>query len=130
MRGVYATVTPAAIGDFGSSPHAWGLHWTETKSRTIPRFIPTCVGFTDRYVAGAVAIPVHPHMRGVYDWAIKNGYEENGSSPHAWGLPQQGRDQWYHYRFIPTCVGFTGMTQIAVVTHTVHPHMRGVYTKE
>ena len=91
----------------GSSPHAWGLQHTHHLHLFQHRFIPTCVGFTER--VGAV-IRTTP-----------------GSSPHAWGLRLLMQVDRHPRRFIPTCVGFTKLAQAFSVKLTVHPHMRGVY---
>ena len=75
-----------------------------------PRFIPTCVGFT---------------------WDSRNETPVYyGSSPHAWGLLTGNPREEVQKRFIPTCVGFTQIANQLVGSGAVHPHMRGVYTKE
>ena len=112
------------------------------------RFIPTCVGFTDRTPVGCGAASVHPHMRGVYEdsallphWyhrfiptcvgfteAVNNGKSNpDGSSPHAWGLQIAADVIKKCGRFIPTCVGFTQKHLAFQAPVPVHPHMRGVY---
>ena len=110
MRGVYAPDVPQALVRVGSSPHAWGLR------------IP---------ISAPYAPPsVHPHMRGVYGCRFRPIFSPRGSSPHAWGL----RPLWVVMvrlsRFIPTCVGFTPGCCCIRSGAPVHPHMRGVYTKE
>ena len=48
----------------GSSPHAWGT----VEGMEIPideeRFIPTCVGNSDKVPVRLDGATVHPHMRG------------------------------------------------------------------
>ena len=49
----------------------------------------------------------------------------SGSSPHAWGTRRYPARSRVRRRFIPTCVGNTGLTKAAFCRVPVHPHMRG-----
>ena len=94
---------------------------------TDTRFIPTYVGHTAAPAPARPRCPVHPHIRGAYKpcrWWRRN---EDGSSPHTWGiLPVDinGRKKW---RFIPTYVGHTPESCWFAVKDSVHPHIRGAY---
>ena len=66
-------------------------------------------------------------MRGEYEQGIGNGENVLGSSPHAWGILTLDKSLGQHTRFIPTCVGNTGIASKANGIKTVHPHMRGEY---
>ena len=89
-------------------------------------------------------------MRGVYGSVMLGLTEHTGSSPRTWGLLGIFLNQFVHFRFIPTCVGFTAgkgaldLSQARFIpTHvgftiikkaknliaSVHPHARGVYAK-
>ncbi len=136
---------------YGSSPHAWGLPPAGFTTKITGRFIPTCVGFTYPIMHKYTWQTVHPHMRGVYAPPKISLASASGSSPHAWGLRGEVKDQFgldaVHphmrgvyvglfdgnlraVRFIPTCVGFTSGSEGNCRFPAVHPHMRGVYTKE
>ena len=94
---------------------------------TDTRFIPTYVGHTAAPAPARPRCPVHPHIRGAYKpcrWWRRN---EDGSSPHTWGiLPVDinGRKKW---RFIPTYVGHTENPHRLLHIIPVHPHIRGAY---
>ena len=57
------------------------------------------------------------------------GWRWFGSSPHTWGIRfpfcKHGGRNW----FIPTYVGYTFRRELMTSCVTVHPHIRGVYTK-
>ncbi len=48
-----------------------------------------------------------------------------GSSPRAWGTRLKGNPVSATQRFIPTCVGNTGMAVSVTGAASVHPHVRG-----
>ena len=98
----------------------------------------------------AAARPVHPHMRGVYEGFKLDDTPHYGSSPRAWGLPLSNAEICCDCRSIPTYVGFTHPFRQRLLStngpsphtwgllrrnhsrpyrHTVHPHIRGVYTE-
>ena len=76
-------------------------------SKSMIRFIPTCVGNTEK-----ILLPFSNKL---------------GSSPRAWGIHPGRQPPPHALRFIPTCVGNTGSTSYYVKVVTVHPHMRGEY---
>ena len=107
MRGEYAPEDEPPGGLPGSSPHAWGILSFVPLSSRIFRFIPTCVGNTSWTASRRKAATVHPHMRGEYATHAPQAMPEDGSSPHAWGIPPVGIAAGIKRRFIPTCVGNT-----------------------
>src|SRR5262245_3844897 len=64
-------------------------------------------------------------MRGEHMTERGEVLEYYGSSPHAWGTPDHPDLRPRGARFIPTCVGNTGVAGIDAVHVAVHPHMRG-----
>ena len=109
----------------GSSPPAWGPHKSPQGPYGTPRFIPTCVGTTNRGHSRACKITVHPHLRG--DHAVTSNQNDlcYGSSPPAWGPPCRPPAPEYRIRFIPTCVGTTVPNSFSQRCDPVHPHLRG-----
>ena len=128
MRGVYEGFKLDDTPHYGSSPRAWGLLLCPLPSRSWCRSIPTYVGFT---VVSARTFrsfpgpsphtwglrwwwsrppghpPVHPHIRGVYDYGAPTTRKRFGPSPHTWGLLYIPACNMYKCRSIPTYVGFT-----------------------
>src|SRR5574337_803731 len=51
-----------------------------------------------------------------------------GSSPRAWGAPNQEARLALNLRFIPTGVGSTQVLTKALPSRSVHPHGRGEHT--
>ena len=66
-RGVYCTSRMRRVVSLGPSPRTWGLLRIEHKGPIAFRSIPTHVGFTARVFQTRIAVPVHPHARGVYE---------------------------------------------------------------
>ena len=93
------------------------------------RFIPTCVGLTTMFEAMRCRDSVHPHVRGAYHSLGLPFMLRYGSSPRAWGLLLQVGQLVRICRFIPTCVGLTTAYGRRICRRTVHPHVRGAYTK-
>ena len=133
-------------------PHLRGAYAAAcSRANCACRFIPTCVGhtycsrlpissFTGSFppawgipspaLSAVLCVPVHPHLRGAYhDWSVQ---------------------RFADLRFIPTCVGHThqlenkygsehgssppawGIRLLLLfedVIQTVHPHLRGAYSK-
>ena len=89
----------------GSSPHAWGTRLPKRSNGSLIRFIPTCVGNSRNIPVLPFSSPVHPHMRGELLRFHGGGWAYDGSSPHAWGTPMDGRTN--------------------PASASVHPHMRG-----
>ena len=109
VRGEYATVTCAAISTL--------------------RSIPTCVGNTASDLSSATRRTVHPHVRGEYFQYSGDKQGCRGPSPRAWGILLLVRCQLNLARSIPTCVGNTGVSDCNRVRTTVHPHVRGEYSR-
>ena len=109
----------------GSSPRAWGTLDADGDVGRVSRFIPTGVGNTSTDASGNPRTTVHPHGRGEHRRHIHRGERDRGSSPRAWGTPQQTRWRWPAPRFIPTGVGNTNPPQDEPHRHAVHPHGRG-----
>ena len=66
-------------------------------------------------------------MRGVYCKRLRTAIREEGSSPHARGLPSPfSGSSWWSW-IIPACAGFTrsGLSRYRAAAD--HPRMRGVY---
>ena len=57
-------ISDEVSADYGSSPHAWGTLARSGRRGGAIWFIPTCVGNSFGASIHAVAIAVHPHMRG------------------------------------------------------------------
>ena len=129
MRGEYSVVSEVTSAPIGSSPHAWGIQGISFLEALIDRFIPTCVGNTNRCCWCSSAVAVHPHMRGEYDSVVGEQIGVLGSSPHAWGIRIYLRGLYGELRFIPTCVGNTSFQKASERRSSVHPHMRGEYSK-
>ena len=70
----------------GSSPHTWGIRHLERAQRQGKRFIPTYVGHTPARCGGGHRPPVHPHIRGAYHKVQIRPKNDDGSSPHTWGI--------------------------------------------
>ena len=62
MRGAHTPPSRSTFAPIGSSPHAWGTPQKGNRKSAELRFIPTCVGHTQRASQWAV----HPHMRGAH----------------------------------------------------------------
>ena len=52
-----------------------------------------------------------------------------GSSPHTWGIQYRRKQDRGQTRFIPTYVGHTIQRYWTAVLPSVHPHIRGAYSK-
>ena len=128
IRGAYKDLEDVDEKTDGSSPHTWGIRpeWNSPGHRYPVH--PHIRGAYGRIRTAGRRTAVHPHIRGAYKpcrWWRRN---EDGSSPHTWGiLPVDinGRKKW---RFIPTYVGHTPESCWFAVKDSVHPHIRGAYT--
>ena len=127
MRGEYFLWTRSPQPCDGSSPHAWGIPPCRRPGCGQRRFIPTCVGNTESEKRLTRHGSVHPHMRGEYPWPQVTARKPCGSSPHAWGIPNDTLTHMRSFRFIPTCVGNTPPGGMTTCARSVHPHMRGEY---
>ena len=86
VRGEYMMDAQAYRNAVGSSPRAWGIHYSLFNRRNVERFIPTCVGNTAGHGLHLTLDPVHPHVRGEYGSPPKGVKVGAGSSPRAWGI--------------------------------------------
>ena len=154
--------TPTRVGN---------TQWRQCRRNSWRRFTPTRVGNTGHNFFVFLHGSVHPHTRGEY--VVAGGHEhwrkprftptrvgntptagigspcDNGSPPHAWGIPTAARpirrtravhphtrgeyvDGSYHRRgggrFTPTRVGNTPPSPAMTVQASVHPHTRGEYS--
>jgi len=64
VRGEHGRDKFLAQADIGSSPRAWGTHFTPECDSFPCRFIPTCVGNTSPPAPPGSPGAVHPHVRG------------------------------------------------------------------
>ena len=113
----------------GSSPRAWGIQGDRVPHGAQRRFIPTCVGNTEREEEDNSTLTVHPHVRGEYSGVALLHASSCGSSPRAWGIRKGKRKIIALSRFIPTCVGNTPAWPCSMPAVAVHPHVRGEYGK-
>ena len=109
VRGEYTTPCSQPCSKAGSSPRAWGIRQTMPAQGQCPRFIPTCVGNTGKDDGTGKKKPVHPHVRGEYGRMVAMPEHSIGSSPRAWGIRRHRAHGQRRGRFIPTCVGNTGV---------------------
>ena len=124
-RGESAITVDQAHYFAGSSPHAWGTLRPAPAWRPPCRFIPTRVGNPFCCSALLSRLTVHPHTRGESGKTPDDLAMQNGSSPHAWGIPHVGRHVLEHRRFIPTRVGIPTHAPDRFRALPVHPHTRG-----
>ncbi len=89
------------------------------------RFIPTGVGNTLAACLACSLRSVHPHRRGEHSSRRHVSISLAGSSPQAWGTPQEHRQNSKRSRFIPTGVGNTRDRPLRWKHLSVHPHRRG-----
>ncbi len=125
VRGERASNFVAASTTAGSSPRAWGAHQGGRAGESVNRFIPTCVGSAHRVCVWLPRSAVHPHVRGERDEVVAIEREAAGSSPRAWGAPLAVLAGHEVVRFIPTCVGSAASPMPALMSASVHPHVRG-----
>ena len=107
VRGEHRRDTAQLLTHTGSSPRAWGTRWRKVSFMPSHRFIPTCVGNTDRESIETAAQTVHPHVRGEHPRRKRITWPWYGSSPRAWGTRRPQANRPGFGRFIPTCVGNT-----------------------
>ena len=119
----------ACGGRYAPPPHAWGIQVLTILMERDGRFIPTCVGNTPRKARPAPGKTVHPHVRGEYSPVPAPQRSRCGSSPRAWGIHLRQWESPLVSRFIPTCVGNTTNSQAYSPEGSVHPHVRGEYSR-
>ena len=129
MRGEYFWLVWGRWYPHGSPPHAWGILAHGAAPIIAHRFTPTCVGNTLPRRCPPRRSPVHPHMRGEYATILAPRGRATGSPPHAWGIPDVHVLEAQVVRFTPTCVGNTRLYRTRRARSSVHPHMRGEYSR-
>ena len=127
IRGAYDLVHSVPRTYCGSSPHTWGIPKKHRRLFRRCRFIPTYVGHTTRSEGEKGEVTVHPHIRGAYLSLWQRSSQEDGSSPHTWGIRFSFSFRLCALRFIPTYVGHTRCSVMARLKAAVHPHIRGAY---
>ena len=125
--GVYAPATTCGQTCSGSSPHARGLQDLRRGCDRGEGIIPACAGFTPTTCYATPRTPDHPRMRGVYEAQCVREVGDDGSSPHARGLPHVAGAVRLGHGIIPACAGFTTGSCRPPPGPTDHPRMRGVY---
>ncbi len=127
IRGEYDLPACNQIVESGSSPHPWGIHVLCERPIENDRFIPTSVGNTQYVSPHGRDFTVHPHIRGEYLYIGDKVANNDGSSPHPWGILGVTDNLGEKHRFIPTSVGNTLSGQEGSIRSAVHPHIRGEY---
>ena len=130
IRGAYTCSPKDFLTRYGSSPHTWGILYNKVQLYRFQRFIPTYVGHTSRTFSSSYPNTVHPHIRGAYKITIRASATGNGSSPHTWGIRLPVPGPRTPSRFIPTYVGHTKWSLEVNSSNTVHPHIRGAYSRK
>ncbi len=115
--------SPQTGGD--SSPHPWGTLRQKSGITYTRRFIPTPMGNTGPGPGRRRSLPVHPHTRGEHAPKPQKPKPTAGSSPHPWGTQRIWFRTFESTRFIPTPVGNTSRSFLAIRSGSVHPHTRG-----
>ena len=69
----------------GSSPRVWGTAEGAVLSVLLFRFIPTCVGNCEQFLAVSLINSVHPHVCGELLFKSFASIAADGSSPRVWG---------------------------------------------
>ena len=109
----------------GSSPRAWGTLQECYQRCKVYRFIPTCMGNSEKMSMVEGCKTVHPHVHGELTSEGVTFSGEFGSSPRAWGTPHIIMRYKNIYRFIPTCMGNSSIPGRGSAGLTVHPHVHG-----
>ena len=129
-RGVYAEAAAKLVLPAGSSPLARGLlRKKEFPFKTVG-IIPARAGFTVDLDLDLDKNGDHPRSRGVYELALAQRGEDDGSSPLARGLQSSPPLQPRRNGIIPARAGFTAPSRPAVSGQSDHPRSRGVYAWE
>ncbi len=129
--GEYITIgcNPRAIR--GSSPRVWGIPDKTFTFKIFLRFIPTCVGNTQKVLHHQVLKNgSSPRVWGIRNQMGQQHSPENGSSPRVWGIRLFYHVKYPYIRFIPTCVGNTKACFPNKRATAVHPHVCGEYLSE
>ena len=118
----------SAIGVFvewGSSPRAWGTHFSYRVAPQGAGLIPTGVGNTQLGRQNPGRVGAHPHGRGEHLNLLNSPGMRRGSSPRAWGTRPRAGCGPGPPRLIPTGVGNTPGEPSSCSSTTAHPHGRG-----
>ncbi len=127
-RGEHLQLRMLQNSSHGSSPRAWGTQQTAVSILQLRRFIPTRVGNTVCAEMSQDMVTVHPHARGEHVRTRISNSNLIGSSPRAWGTPDNTATVDLSNRFIPTRVGNTRILLKHWKYLTVHPHARGEHS--
>ena len=109
----------------GSSPRVWGTRSHPGKRADPCRFIPACVGNSPAVFRGGAQGPVHPRVCGELLSCHTGRYVVVGSSPRVWGTRRSGPPFRESVRFIPACVGNSGLSFSTFRRSRVHPRVCG-----
>ncbi len=109
----------------GSPPRMWGTLGSITEQIPHCRFTPTHVGNTAPVSLAPVRLTVHPHACGEHTCSRCLCDCNNRSPPRMWGTHRFIRSVSLHYRFTPTHVGNTCLSNSTVIARSVHPHACG-----
>ncbi len=107
IRGEHDLLSVDRRGRDGSSPHTRGTHRVMIAMIRFLRFIPAYAGNTPAATRLALAIAVHPRIRGEHPPSSANIAATCGSSPHTRGTPPRRRAVVKAGRFIPAYAGNT-----------------------
>ena len=144
VHGELSVDSPFSSLWIGSSPRAWGTLPADRLAPCLYRFIPTCMGNSDKASLGQTRMPVHLHVNGELVASGAWNYSKFGSS-HVMGNSITPTSHFRRSRFIPTCMGNSSEMPAArsprsviptcmgnSVTHSplplqrqVHPHVHG-----
>ena len=113
----------------GSSPHTRGTPRQPAARGRETRFIPAYAGNATRSSLSPLNISVHPRIRGERPSTSSLGSRNAGSSPHARGTLFFIHFRLFAFRFIPACAGNAVTELRRLVSHPVHPRMRGERAK-
>mgnify|MGYP000085814961 CR=1 FL=1 len=125
VHGELRTAASSGRSSVGSSPRAWGTRWRGDHWPWLGRFIPTCMGNSQRQMGQAGRLTVHPHVHGELRGGPHMNLGQAGSSPRAWGTHLYPTVCSPTNRFIPTCMGNSTARSSRTPSLPVHPHVHG-----
>ena len=109
----------------GLSPRVWGTRRACPSAQSLPRFIPTSVGNTNRSCLYDSQKAVYPHECGEHSSPPPARGQPCGLSPRVWGTLSNRKNWASNHRFIPTSVGNTAPPGMRLRPGTVYPHECG-----
>ena len=112
VHGELRITGPGSYSADGSSPRAWGTHNIQPFLFLWSRFIPTCMGNSNKADTRCLRRPVHPHVHGELTCSSSMKIIFIGSSPRAWGTLFRRGSKFMILRFIPTCMGNSHIFQV------------------